>query len=271
MKRGLISIALLLIGTAAYPFSDGFEAKAQTCISGTRLDIGDGKGQILLAGGGVCQVSGESLVKAQCQLDPTGNCKRTNTPPEPPIDFPPANCQYADPMTGFTGYNLSWSSAFFGKAYPASPGHLSPVGSFSVNNRSMSKKYIAIPFKPTPNQAITLRFYGAQSIPDAGYRAPRPAKGGVFFSVSECAGDLRPYSPFSGDPALAKCRVFVTEGTFSWTTVKPWKNVGCPLDANKQYYLNIAFTNTATGYNATTTCRPVDQNKCEINISSSGQ
>src|SRR5688500_2524708 len=79
--RILLAAALVLFGTAALPFEDGFEANAAPlCTPASTLDLKDGLRPVLLKGE-VCVEAGKAT--AACMMDGV-MCKR-EAAPVPPI------------------------------------------------------------------------------------------------------------------------------------------------------------------------------------------
>ena len=171
---------------------------------------------------------------------------------------------------GFTANLVQWDKMFYGATFPAGPSHLSPVGSFTlksldVPNRgpALNARYYAVPFVPAANKSYKVSWLAVQSIPAVNYWNPRVADS-VFVSVSRCQGDLRGQSIFSADPEISKCRAQLANGNLIFGTLA---NNQCKLIAGEQYYLNIAFVDTAGVAPLSTTQTTCDSgNRCEANF-----
>lgn len=173
--RILISVALVLFGTSAFPFEDGFEAHA--------LEPDD--------------INAISIDKAlpvpveNVAVDRNGLLTATKVgppiPPEPVCKPVPA---------GVTIHKLPWSRLFGGKDWPNTTSWLQPIGSFTLRSGSGMYKQ----GKPIAGQVQTSEFVmdnrthkldwvGAQPVDFAGYN-PAQGANAVTVAVSECPGDL---------------------------------------------------------------------------------
>lgn len=250
-----MACCLVLFGSAASPFSDGFEANA--------LEPSDIK---------AISIDAATPIPVQnVKVDAAGLLTAVRVgPPVPPIPVCP------EPTHGLAGSIMDWPTMFYGSAPLTSPTWLAPVGAYTLRNNSvatrgpsMVNRYLATTFVAEANQNVTLRLYGAQPIPEAGrssqfrngYNPARPASS-YLIVVSPCKGDLRPQDRTSPDPWLSKCRVRMSEGAFGWSTVKPAPAASCPLEAGQTYYLSFLFSDGGVS-----TCKnPADNGRCEVNV-----
>lgn len=245
--RIALAAVLVLFGSAAWPFADGFEARA-ACQPATTLDLGDGlKPVLLVAGSSVCVDAAKATAK--CQRDAIGVCKREASP-LPPVPPPPACPQLP---AGYSYLNdgdnraLTYKSIAFGATYPAGPTFLAPVGSFSSRSRfnrsgqDIAGKVISVPVTMTAANR-TIQWLEAQPVSAASYN-PGMVATSVTVVVDRCKGVIaydrykhcgaREYSgslvygPTASDP---KCRF--PAGTPLYITVS-FPDPAVPLDPSK--------------------------------------
>lgn len=274
--RIILAALLVLFGTSALPFEDGFEAQAAPkCTPAATLDLKDGLKPVLLKGE-VCIEAGKAT--APCERDALGVCKREASPlpPNPPTTGIPA-CTFpgiaGHPLVqpaGFKGYRKQWSDIQIGRDFPNGNAYLTPVGSYtlkalspSTKGPSMAGKYIAVEFVAKAGQFPLLSWVNAQrqgQVPD--YPVPRNAAS-MFVSISPCAGDLRPGSVFTSDPWLKYCRASSPSASLKFGV-----NSTCKLVDGQRYWITIAAVEPADGLTTTeTTCtyRP-SEGRCEVNM-----
>jgi len=271
--RILLAALLVLAGTSALPFEDGFEAHASTCIAPTKIDLGDGLRPVLLKPSTLSCVDGATL-KTQCVMDGV-MCKREAAPLPPQPGIPActypgiAGNPYVQPA-GFVGHPVPWSQLMLGAPFPYGNSYLAPVGSYTLRalnvarlGPSMAGRYMATPFVAEQGGAYLVSWVAVQRQSEVpGYPVPRNAAS-MFVSISPCAGDLRPGDRFSGDPWLTTCRASLSSGSLKFGTGST-----CRLQAGKTYYLNIAAVEPSDGLTTTeTTCsyRP-SEGRCEVNM-----
>lgn len=175
LARCVLFAALILFGTAAWPFSDGFEANA--------FDPSDIKSISIDAATPIpvkdVAISPAGLLTAKRDAGPT--------PPVPVCKPVPA---------GITVHRMQWAQIFGGHAWPGSPSWQQPIGSFSLRSGSGMYKQ----GKPIAGQVLTsgfvmdnkthkLDWVHAQPVDFAGYNPGQVALS-VTVAVSECPGDL---------------------------------------------------------------------------------
>lgn len=277
--RNFLCAALVLFGTSAFPFEDGFEAQASTCWSGVeKVDaLNDTQGAVLVSPGSMVCLDG-ATAKFNCQPDSLGICKRETPTTPPPVTPPPSACPPL-PHT-YTGVYVPWADLFYGATFPAGPSHLSPIGSFTHRQQdrtnrgpSMARRYLYTEFVQPANKTFGLSWLQAQPVSSAGQNRDWPygygsARTGVpIVTISECKGDLRPQNQWSTDPEIKHCRGALTSGNLSYGNgMVGGKYPACRLTAGKTYRINIAFIDTTLGYPDTTTCRAGDNGRCEANF-----
>ena len=223
-----LAVALVLFGTSAWPFADGFEANAQA-IKAISID------------------KATPVPVKDVQIDTAGLLTATSVgPPVPPVPV----CK--DPPAGVTVHRMQWDKVFVGKQFPNSPSWPQPIGSFSLRSGSGAFKQ----GKPIAGQAITsplvlddkphnLSWVHAQPVDFAGYNPGQVAQS-VTVSVSACPGDLYASctaTAFSGALYYGKgvkgaCGAF-QPGQQLWVTwhfmpsnLDPKKNTCQPLNAS---------------------------------------
>lgn len=260
--KTILAAMLVLFGTSAFQFEDGFEAHA--------LEPSDIK---------AISIDAAAPVPVQnVKVDAAGLLTAVKV--GPPVPPPVTSCPTVP--AGYTELLTTWATAFYGKPYSQRPTFLAPVGAYtfrtsqtSTRGPAMGSRYLVIPFVAGVDEGVTLRLYGAQPITDAGrdstfrngYNPARPASS-VFLSVSPCKGDIRPQNRLSPDPWLAKCRTpaGLTEGTFGWSSRKPAPAAACPLEPGQTYYLHVMFSDPAKAPGVATCKSAADNGRCEINI-----
>lgn len=180
---------------------------------------------------------------------------------------------------GYTGHMVAWSSMFYGASFPNTSTFLAPVGAYTLRSLNtstrgpdMRARYLSTEFVAGADSIYRLKWYAAQPISDAGRGGPFPSgynparvADSVLVTISPCAGDLRPFNSLSSDPWLKRCRARLSNGTISFGT--NGAIAACPLQPGQKYYLNIALVNTDNGsVPTTTTCKPSDNHRCEVNF-----
>lgn len=180
----------------------------------------------------------------------------------------PGNCSISHPQirpAGLTEYLMTWNQVFE-RNYPAAPGYLIPLGSFtperSMNGPLSSKMYLAIAFTAQAGVVGNIAFAGSQPIPAVGYTEYRP--GTAFVTVSPCAGDFRPQDSASNDMFVRNCRLTVEEGAFFFGNSPSPSSAYCQLTPGQTYYLNVVMgpPGGLNGFN--NSCNPGLQ-RCEVN------
>ncbi len=151
---------------------------------------------------------------------------------------------------GWTRIDKSWSALFTPvdgapvPVYPNSNGFPVPLGS----NKGT---YVAAAFTAGADQTVSMFWDPAQAKPLEGYTTARPAEA-MFFSISPCAGDLRP-ADGSGGFLMAGCRRFGNTGNIIYSTKSslPASTVSaCKLQAGKKYYINVLPADPSDGLSA---------------------
>lgn len=276
--RILFAVCIVLLGTSAFSFSDGFEARASTCWTGVKTvdATNDTQTAILVKPGALVCLDG-AAAKFECVLDPLGLCKREGPPVPPQPGIPACNVQgiadgrtYVQPA-GFTGHMVTWAQLLSGATFPNGKPYLSPTGSYTLRSLSPSTqgptlmgRWFATEIVPQSGKNYMLSWVQAQrqvSVP--GYNPARGAHN-VFISISRCAGDLRPGSRSSTDPSLRWCRAFSPSSQLSYGTTGA--SGQCPLQAGVKYYITFAFVDPSDGLDAMEhTCIPA-AGRCEVNL-----
>ncbi|SDE00779.1 hypothetical protein [Aquimonas voraii] len=150
---------------------------------------------------------------------------------------------------GFTEHVRTWAQIFNGFNYPQTPSFQMPVGSYSVTRDSSTSPpsagmYLAVPITLPDNAFLRLTTYQATGRFAINYFEPRA--GNVFFSLSPCAGDLRPFSATGADVFQRCSRGLLFEGSITFSTQSAAG--ACRLPAG-DYWLNIIHANpAATGF-----------------------
>ena len=279
LARCVLFAALILFGTSAFPFEDGFEAQASDCKQGiTAVDArNDTQGAVLVKPGGMVCIDG-SVAAFDCQIDALGICKRETPPVSPPVTPPPtvngipacihpgiAGNPKVQPA-GFVGHVKSWQDLMVTTTdYPTVAGSgARPIGSFSLRtstNRAsdlpMAGRYITTRIVIPPALFKVLTWETMQVQPAVGYRISARHADSIFVSISPCAGDMRPPEPFGADPWLKRCRYQGPAASLSYGT-----GTGaslCKLEPGQTYYLTFAIVDTAQTpiSTSTTTCATV--------------
>lgn len=174
--RIILAAALVLFGTAALPFEDGFEARA--------LEPRDIK---------AISIDAAPAIPVQdVKVDAAGLLTAVKVgPPIPPI--PPVPVCKPLP-SGFVVVEKPWST-LVGATYPNSPSWLQPIGSWTERTSSSrggkpaaGKVYTASFVADTGMHKI--KWLGAQAVPAAGYGMPQAANE-VYVAISPCRGDVQ--------------------------------------------------------------------------------
>lgn len=170
---------------------------------------------------------------------------------------------------GFTRHVLSWNDLFRVGPFPAAPGYLQPVGSYSIGRTipavSSAAMYITVPIVPEAGKTYVFNHSTSQSVFAAGYPGGPFRAGGNFISVSPCAGDLRAHVQGSSDMLLSACRADqpLFEGSWRFTTSSSSNAPACRLVAGQTYWLNFMMIDPATLVNPTTGAIDLTRETCD--------
>ena len=251
-SRILVAAALVLFGTSALPFEDGFEAQASTCWSGVeKVDaLNDTQGAVLVSHGSMVCLDG-ATAKFDCQPDALGICKR-ETPPVPP-DPPQPTCKVPP---GFTVQEYTWEHMVgYGNSYPNGPSFLAPVGAFTTRT-SFARQGLPVAGKiytakfVADAKAHNFKWLAAQAVPAAGYYTPNVAASATL-TVSDCRGDVYTACKASG---------FESSLFYSPNALIP----ACRVTPGKTYYVSVHFAPPSLSATANT-CKD-GNDKCDINL-----
>lgn len=249
--RGLIATLLVFFGTSAFPFSDGFEARASECYSHIKTvkvvnAVPVQPAVIVQPGTFVCVDNPQGALNYTCRLKADGKTCETVAapiPPNPPEIPLPAGFTY---FTDGQNKPLTWEKVFYGATFPNSPSYMAPVGSYTGRTRDrlpgkpVTGKVLAVPVTMTSGP-VTLAAVGSQSIPAVGYSV-MPANA-TTIAISRTKGDIAiqrgvkcsvrlrdPRITFGPNVALKECRF--NEGEKLWIHFT-FQNVDAPLDPTK--------------------------------------
>lgn len=168
---------------------------------------------------------------------------------------------------GFTRHVLSWNDLFRLGPFPAAPGFLMPVGSFTITRTipavSSAAMYITVPIVPEAGKTYIFNHGTAQA--NAQYPGGPFRAGGNFMSISPCAGDLRAHVPGSPDMLLSACRADapIFETSWRFTTSTSSSAPACRLVAGRTYWLNFMMIDPATLVNPATGAIDLTQETCD--------
>lgn len=262
--RVMVAVVLILFGSAAWPFSDGFEAHAAPkCTPAITLDLKDGLKPVLLKGE-VCIEAGKAT--APCQADALGVCKREASPlppiPPGPCDARPAGWTY---LTGSDNRALTWDKTFT-FPFDRTPSYLTPVGSVSGRSRPydsgkpITGKIIAWPVTILAKNT-TLSIAGSQPVPQWQYGGGQGAKN-IVVTVTQCKGDIAVKATTCGGMFGSEFRL-----TFGPTAA----GKACKFAAGTPVWINAAFPDPLDPLNpAKNGCDPNNNSggvKCDRNFS----
>ena len=157
-----------------------------------------------------------------------------------------------DPLispSSMTRIDKTWVQAFSAPngfvtgTYPVSvPGPV-PIGSEKGH-------YTVIPFTPNAAENVSITFDMAQANNQYGYGQPRVTNGGMFVSISPCAGDLRAIDNGTTDDFLrSSCRIWNNAGGLTYSTV-PGSPTICRLEAGVPYFITVSPVDPSDGITA---------------------
>jgi hypothetical protein len=246
--RIALASLLVLFGTSALPFEDGFEASASTCWGGVKVvdALNDTQTAVLVKPGALVCLDG-TTAKFDCVLDASGACKRESAPVPPTTP----TCRVPD---GFKVTEKTWAQMFYGATAPSSPSYLAPVGSFTLRN-SMSKQGLPVAGKILTTsfvadaKAHNIRWLQVQPIPAAGYGWPNPARTATV-TISQCRGDV-----------FAACQATAREGRLYYGPTAAIAE--CRVTAGVKYWLSVHFSPPGFDPNANTCMAGA---LCDINV-----
>lgn len=250
--RIILAVALILFGSAAWPFSDGFEAHALNPVDIKAISIDKAL---------------PVLVK-DVKLDANGLLTATtDKPPVPPIppgpcDARPAGWTY---LTGSDNRALTWDKTF-GFPFDRTPSYLTPVGSVSGRSRPgdsgkpITGKIIAWPVTVLAKNT-TLSIAGSQPVPQWQYGGGQGAKN-IVVTVTQCKGDIAIKATTCGAMLGSEFKL-----TFGPTAAVK----ACRFATGTQVYVNTAFPDPFDPLNpAKNGCDPNNNSggvKCDRNFS----
>lgn len=149
---------------------------------------------------------------------------------------------------GFTRVDRTWAQAFTwpnGQQIPTYPNSTGAVTPFGADKG----KYTVISFVPNVETTIRMEFSEAQANTLIGYSPARPigGGGGLYVTVSPCAGDFRAAGDGTDPAALAVCRKFISSGDFFYSSKASASASVCKVTAGVQYYINVIAASPAGG------------------------
>ena len=243
--RILLCVALVLFGTSAFPFEDGFEAHA--------LEPADIKAISI----------DKALPVAVKDVAVDGNGLLTATTDKPPIPPPDPTSALPPGYRYMKGKIWKWEDVFYGARMWCGPSFLSPVGSRTA---ALPKPYVS--GDPIAPNVITVKFIAppffvdigtnqSQSIPSANYSA-MPANYWML-SVTRRPGDIA--------LAAGSCG---SVGSNPNVRIGPNAAGGCKFTPGETLYLNTTSPDIADRLNpAKNGCQkdnPSGGTKCDRNF-----
>lgn len=250
--RILIAAALVLFGTAAWPFADGFEASA--------LEPSDIK---------AISIDAAPAVSVQnVKVDTAGLLTAVKVgPPVPPIPVCRAIPAGWTPLTK-NNRKLTWPAVFYEAEWPGPWQPLAPVGSWTDGGQrtpykagpDILRRYLSIPFVLKDGAVHEIAVNGSQPIqPIRNYPGGQDANS-TQIAISKCPGDVLAYKNWRSECAATGALPRLTYGA---AVPGP-----CGFKQGDQLYLTIHFTDADTNV---TTCNPRNNSggkKCDANFKS---
>jgi hypothetical protein len=206
----------------------------------------------------LASLAGGREIAAQ-QIFANGFSSTCSDPLIAPPDFPTVTVQWHNAFSSPDGSPMA--------AYPNSVGFPVPIGASKGGA-------ITIPFVPTANLTVDMSWDPAQANGNQGYPNPRPSES-MFFSISNCAADLRAPLEGSPDPFLSgRCRAMGTGASLIYSTRESISgDVACKLQPGVVHYLTVSPVDPSDGispFEHTCSDHPNSAFGCDVQVRHSG-